>query len=79
MTGTACEVARELKMVYERKTSRVPTNRPSRRTNKGMQVYRTAGEKWNAVVSSIMDVNRLGRPILIGTRSVAASEELAID
>ena len=77
MTGTACEVARELKMVYELKTSRVPTNRPSRRTNKGMQVYRTAGEKWNAVVSSIMDVNRLGRPILIGTRSVAASEELA--
>jgi preprotein translocase subunit SecA len=77
MTGTASEVARELKMVYELKTSRVPTNRPSCRINKGMRVYRTADEKWNAVVSSIVAVNRLGRPILIGTRSVAASDELA--
>jgi preprotein translocase subunit SecA len=73
MTGTASEVSRELKAVYDLKVSRIPTNRPILRLDQGTRVFRAADEKWNAVVQSIVAVTRAGRPVLVGTRSVAAS------
>jgi preprotein translocase subunit SecA len=76
MTGTASEVARELKAVYDLQVSRIPTNRPVLRKNRGIRVFRTADEKWNAVVESVAVEAAHGRPVLIGTRSVAASEVL---
>jgi preprotein translocase subunit SecA len=76
MTGTASEVARELKTVYDLKVSRIPTNRPVRRADRGIRVFKTAAEKWDAVIGSIATITAAGRPVLIGTRSVAASDLL---
>jgi preprotein translocase subunit SecA len=76
MTGTASEVAREFKTVYDLRVSRIPTNRPAQRTNLGVRVFKSAAEKWDAVIASIAKIIATGRPVLIGTRSVAASELL---
>jgi len=77
MTGTAHEVAGELAAVYGLAVVPVPTNRPLHRGSLGDRVYPTAAEKWEAVVSRIAELNRAGRPTLVGTRSVAASEHLS--
>jgi preprotein translocase subunit SecA len=76
MTGTAVETAGELRAVYGLRVVRIPTNRPLRRTNLGTQIFRTAPLKWNAVVDSVNAATRQGRPVLIGTRSVDASEHV---
>jgi preprotein translocase subunit SecA len=78
MTGTAREVAGELWAVYRLNTVKVPTNRPVRRVSLPTRIHRTAGEKWDAVVQRIAAVHGQGRPVLIGTRSVAASEHLSV-
>lgn len=77
MTGTAREVAAELWSVYRLGTVRIPTNRPIRRTGVGERVYVTSADRWRAVVSSIQRVHEQQRPVLVGTRSVAASEHLS--
>src|SRR5262249_30374739 len=78
MTGTAREVAREIRSVYGLDVVRVPLHRPSRRLRGVPTVCRSREEKWQAVA----DVGRRlantgGRPVLIGTRSVRASEEIS--
>ena len=77
MTGTAREVAGELWAVYGLPVVRVPTNRPSRRMIQPERVYRCAEARWVAVVERVRALHAAGRPVLVGTRSVAASEELA--
>jgi preprotein translocase subunit SecA len=77
MTGTAREVAGELGAVYGLPVVRVATHRPLRRGSRGERVFRTADAKWDSVVERIAEVHSLGRPILVGTRSVAASELLS--
>jgi preprotein translocase subunit SecA len=77
MTGTAAEVARELWSVYRLRVARVPTNRPVRRRYAPDRAYRSASEKWRAVLESIQQRHAAGQPVLVGTRSVAASEHLA--
>jgi preprotein translocase subunit SecA len=77
MTGTAREVAPELEAVYGLKVVRMPTNRPVRRTDLGRQMYTTAEHKWAAVAEAVARARGAGRPVLVGTRSVAASEELS--
>jgi preprotein translocase subunit SecA len=77
MTGTAREVARELWEVYRLATVSIPTNRPLRRTWQGEHMFRTLDEKWDAVVDRIRALHQVRRPVLVGTRSVAASEELS--
>jgi preprotein translocase subunit SecA len=76
MTGTAREVAGELWAIYRMPVVHVPTNRPLQRRNLGARVYATEDEKWAAIVLAIKKMHALGRPVLIGTRSVAASEHL---
>jgi preprotein translocase subunit SecA len=78
MTGTAREVAGELWSVYRLATARVPTNRPSRRKRLEDRIYATEDEKWRAVIDRIEAVHREGRPVLVGTRSVRASEHLSM-
>lgn len=77
MTGTAQEVAAELWSVYRLTTVQVPTNRPSRRRRGQDRIYPELAAKWNAVVQRIEEVHRSGRPVLVGTRSVEASERLS--
>ena len=77
MTGTAREVARELWSVYRLPVVTIPTNRPVRRQRMADQVHVTADEKWTAIVASARAHHAAGRPVLIGTRSVAASEHLS--
>ena len=77
MTGTAREVAGELWSVYHLPVVRIPTNRPLKRWDRGDRVYATADDKWRAIVSQIDAEHAKGRPVLVGTRSVAASEHLS--
>jgi preprotein translocase subunit SecA len=77
MTGTAREVRGELWSVYRLAVVRVPTNHRARRVPLGDSVYPTAEAKWQAVRSRVIELRRQQRPILIGTRSVAASEHLS--
>jgi len=76
MTGTAQEVAGELFSVYQQAVIRIPTNKPSRRKQLATQYFSTLEQKWSAIVKRIDVIHQLGRPILIGTRSVEASEHL---
>ena len=77
MTGTAKEVADELWSVYHLPTMRVPTHRPILRKLLSDKVFATQQLKLQTLVQRIAEIHRLGRPILVGTRSVAASEQLA--
>ncbi len=77
MTGTAREVARELWDVYRLAVVAIPTNRPLRRVWAGERMFRSADEKWRAAVERIRVLHQTGRPVLVGTRSVAASEQLS--
>jgi preprotein translocase subunit SecA len=76
MTGTAIEAAGELRAVYGLRVVRIPTNRPLRRTRAGTRMFSSAEQKWNAVVESVKAVLRQNRAVLIGTRSVEASERV---
>lgn len=77
MTGTAREVARELWNVYGLRTVTVPTRLPSRRLDLGVRVFPTADAKWREVVERIRGLHDAGRPVLVGTSSVGASEHLS--
>ena len=76
MTGTAIEAAGELRAVYGLRVIRIPTNRALQRTKVGTRMFPTAGQKWNAVVEAVNAVSHQGRAVLIGTRSVEASERV---
>ena len=77
MTGTAREVIGELWSVYHLGLRRIPTHRPLKRKGRGGIVFRTAAAKWQAVVARIATLHAEGRPVLIGTTSVEASEHLS--
>jgi preprotein translocase subunit SecA len=77
MTGTGAEVARELWSVYRLRVARIPTNRPVQRRHEPDQVYASSDEKWAAVLAAIERRHIAGQPVLVGTRSVAASEHLS--
>jgi len=76
-TGTAREVSSELWSVYGLRVQRIPLHRPSLRRVLPAQVYSKAEEKWAAVIASVKEMQNQGRPVLIGTRSVADSELLS--
>jgi preprotein translocase subunit SecA len=77
MTGTAREIRRELYDTYGLCVCRIPTHRPVQRTVLSDTIFKTEAEKWAGVVSRIQDLHHSGRPVLVGTRSVAASEQLS--
>jgi preprotein translocase subunit SecA len=77
MTGTAREVSSELWSVYGLRVQRIPLHRPSRRRELFTQIYPQAGEKWAAVIASVTEMQGQGRPVLLGTGSVADSELLS--
>jgi preprotein translocase subunit SecA len=77
MTGTAREVARELTLSYQRPVLRLPTHKPNKRKEKRAHLYGSSEEKWQAIVRETLNMAQKGRPVLIGTRSVEASEHIA--
>jgi len=77
MTGTAADATGEIEAVYGRPVIVVPTHRPVIREKRPTRVFRTEAGKWAAIVESIEREHRAGRPVLVGTRSIAASEHLS--
>ena len=77
MTGTAETEAGELWNIYKLDVVVIPTNRPVIRIDREDLVYKTKREKYNAVIDEIAEMNRLGRPVLVGTTSVEISELLS--
>ncbi len=77
ITGTAWEAGDEFWTTYELPFTAIPPNRPCQRVEWPTLYYRTAEEKWAAIVREIETVHATGRPVLVGTRSVSASESLA--
>ncbi len=77
MTGTADTEAGEFSQIYSLDVVVVPTNEPMVRDDRSDLVYRTAPEKWNAVVEEIRDCKKHGQPVLVGTVSIENSEMLS--
>ena len=77
MTGTAWEAALELWQIYGRPVVRIGTNKPCIRVQLRTRMFATMDQKWGAVVGRIADLHARGVPVLVGTRSVLASEELS--
>ena len=77
MTGTAATEAEEFFEIYKLGVVEVPTNRPVARIDDHDQVYRTAAEKYNAIVESIRKAHEKGQPVLVGTTSIEKSEMLS--
>ena len=77
MTGTAWESAGELWQIYQRPVIRIPTNKPCIREQLPTRMFDTAAEKYDAVVARAIELNDAEKPVLIGTRSVLASDEIS--
>jgi len=77
MTGTAETEAPEFAKIYNLDVNVIPTNRPLKRIEEPDLVYRTEGEKWNAIVEDIITRQNEGRPALVGTVSIEKSERLS--
>jgi len=77
MTGTAETEAGELWNIYKLDVVVIPTNRPVIRNDREDMVYKTKREKYNAVIDEIVHLNKIGRPVLVGTTSVEISELLS--
>ncbi|MDQ7080871.1 MAG: preprotein translocase subunit SecA [Paracoccaceae bacterium] len=77
MTGTAMTEAEEFMEIYKLGVVEVPTNKPVIRIDDHDQVYRTAKEKFDAIVRSIKEAHEKGQPILVGTTSIEKSEFLS--
>ncbi|MBI4483787.1 MAG: preprotein translocase subunit SecA [Acidobacteria bacterium] len=77
MTGTAETEAEEFYKIYKLDVVVIPTNKTLRRTEHQDVIYRTEREKFNAVVEEIKELNRQGRPVLVGTVSIEKSERLS--
>ncbi|MDX2134370.1 MAG: preprotein translocase subunit SecA [Saprospiraceae bacterium] len=77
MTGTAETEAKELWDIYKLDVVVIPTNRNISRQDKDDLVFKTAREKYNAVIDEIIGLREAGRPVLVGTTSVEISEFLS--
>jgi preprotein translocase subunit SecA len=74
MTGTADTEAYEFNQIYGLETVVIPTHRPMQRKDAMDKVYRTATEKYNAVIEDIKECQKRGQPVLVGTTSIENSE-----
>ena len=77
MTGTADTEAYEFQEIYGLETVIVPTNRPMVRADQNDQIFKTAAEKFNAILADIRDCQERGQPVLVGTTSIENSELLS--
>ncbi|WP_170349600.1 MULTISPECIES: preprotein translocase subunit SecA [Ruegeria] len=77
MTGTALTEAEEFAEIYGLGVVEVPTNKPIARLDEDDQVYRTAGEKYGAMIEQTKEAQEKGQPVLLGTTSIEKSELLS--
>jgi preprotein translocase subunit SecA len=77
MTGTADTEAYEFQEIYGLETVVIPTHRPMIREDRQDQVFRTAREKYDAILADIRDCYQRGQPVLVGTTSIENSELLS--
>ena len=77
MTGTAVTEAEEFHKIYKLEVVTIPTNKPMVRTDHPDVIYKTEETKFEAVIDEVIEMNRQGRPVLVGTVSVEKSERLA--
>ena len=77
MTGTALTEEKEFRDIYGMDVVEIPTNRPVIRTDHHDAVYKTRKEKLRAIVESVKEAHAKGQPVLVGTITIEASEELS--
>ncbi len=77
MTGTALTEAEEFSEIYGLGVVEVPTNRPIMRIDEHDAIYRTAAEKYKAIVEEIARAHASGQPVLVGTTSIEKSEQIS--
>ena len=77
MTGTALTEEKEFREIYGMDVVEVPTNLPIKRIDHNDSVYKTKREKLNAIVEDIVASHEKGQPVLVGTITIDASEELS--
>ena len=78
MTGTADTEAAEFKKIYDLDVMVIPTNQPMVRIDKPDVIYKTRKEKFDAAINEIVELNKRGQPVLVGTISIDVSENFAI-
>ncbi len=77
MTGTAMTEEAEFGKIYNLEVTAIPTNKPDIRINYPDVIYKNERAKYNAVVNDIVEQNKLGRPVLVGTVSIEKSEYIS--
>jgi preprotein translocase subunit SecA len=77
MTGTAETEAEEFHKIYKLEVVQIPTNKPSQRKDLPDQVYKNSEGKYAAVVQTIKELHKAGRPVLVGTISIEKNEVLS--
>ena len=77
MTGTALTEEKEFRDIYGMDVIEIPTNKPVARIDLQDAVYKTRREKLNAIVDAVEEANKKGQPVLVGTITIEASEELS--
>ena len=77
MTGTAMTEAEEFYDIYKLNTVSIPTNKEMLRKDFNDQIFRTENEKYNAITNKIVDCNKRGQPVLVGTTSIEKSEKIS--
>ncbi len=77
MTGTAYTEEAEFRQIYNLDVIQIPTNKPDIRINYPDVIYKNERAKYNAVVNDIIEQNKIGRPVLVGTVSIEKSEYIS--
>ena len=77
MTGTAMTEAEEFFDIYKLPVVSIPTNKEMLRKDFNDQIYRTEKEKYNAITDKIVECNKKGQPVLVGTTSIEKSEKIS--
>ena len=77
MTGTALTEAEEFFDIYKLNVVSIPTNKPMVRKDLNDKIFRTEKEKYLAITEKIIDCNKKGQPVLVGTTSIEKSEKIS--
>ena len=77
MTGTAMTESEEFYDIYKLNVISIPTNKEMLRKDFNDQIYRTEDEKYNAITNKIIECNKKGQPVLVGTTSIEKSEKIS--